>query len=146
MNHLNINQKLPHAKLSSLILGCCFEVMNELGVGFLESVYKNALFFALKEKRLLVEVEKSFEVYFKGKRVGVYRADIVVESSVIVELKCCKMLLPEHQAQVINYLSITNLPVGLLINFNDRQLDYKRVHHPMHYPAAEGDPVYPVNC
>ena len=59
------------------ILGPRFEVMNELGIGFLESVYKNALFFALREKGLLVETEKWFEVYFKGQKIGLYKADIV---------------------------------------------------------------------
>ena len=67
---------------------------------------------------------KSFEVYFKRQKVGLYKADIVVENLVVVELKCCKSLLPEHQAQVINYLAASNLPVGLLVNFNNKQLDF----------------------
>ena len=71
-------------------------------------------------------------------------ADIVVENLVIVELKCCKSLLPEHQAQVINYLAASGLPLGLLVNFNNKQLDYKRLHHPMDHPAAYGDPAYLV--
>ena len=118
--------------------------MNELGIGFLESVYKNALFFALREKGLLVETEKTFEVYFKRQKVWLYKADIVVENLIIIELKCCKNLLPEHQAQVINYLVASNLPVGLLVNFNNKQLDYKRLHHPSQHPAAAGDPAYHV--
>lgn len=144
MNDLNSGLQLPHSQFSSTILGSCFEVMNELGVGFLESVYKNALFFALREKGLLVETEKSFEVYFKSQKVGLYKADIVVEGLVVVELKCCKSLLPEHQAQVINYLVASNLPVGLLVNFNNKQLDYKRLYNPIHHPAAEGDPAHHV--
>ncbi len=91
-----------------------------------------------------VETEKSFEVYFKRQKVGLYKADIVVENLVIVELTCCKNLLPEHQAQVINYLAVSGFPVGLLVNFNNKQLDYKRLHHPIHHPAAEGDPAYLV--
>jgi len=144
MNNLNLDPKLPHFQLSSEILGSCFEVMNELGIGFLESVYKNALFFSLREKGLSVEVEKCFKVYFKGQKVGFYKADIIVENLIVVELKCCKCLLSEHQAQVINYLVASNLPVGLLVNFNHKKLEYKRLHHPIHYPAAEGDPAYPV--
>ena len=101
-------------------------------------------FFALREKGLFVETEKSFEIYFRKRKVGLYKADIVVENLVVVELKCCKSLLPEHQAQVINYLAASNLPVGLLVNFNNKRLDYKRLHHPMHHPAAEGDLAYPV--
>lgn len=144
IQNLNLDSKLSYSQLSSTILGSCFEVMNELGVGFLESVYKNALFFSLKTKKLLVETEKTFEVYFQRHRVGTYKADIVVENLVIIELKCCKTLLPEHQAQVINYLVASNIPVGLLVNFNNKQLEYKRLHHPTHYPAAEGDPAHPV--
>ena len=144
MNDLNLDPRLPHSQLSSKILGSCFEVINELGIGFLESVYKNALFFALKERGLFVETEKSFEVYFKRQKVGFYKADIVVENLIVVELKCCRSLLPEHQAQIINYLTASNLPVGLLVNFNNKQLEYKRLHHPTHHPAAEGDPAYHV--
>lgn len=144
MNDLNLDPGLPHHQLSSAILGSCFEIMNDLGVGFLESVYKNALFFALRAKGLLVENEKPFEVYFRRQRVGLYKADIVVENLIVVEIKCCKNLLPEHQAQVINYLAASNLPVGLLVNFNKKRLEYKRLHHPTHYPAAEGDPAYLV--
>lgn len=62
---IDLDLKLPHYELTSAILGCCFDVMNELGIGFLESVYKNALFIALREKNLIVETEKPFEVYFK---------------------------------------------------------------------------------
>src|SRR5262245_39383490 len=108
MNSANLDPKLPHSQLSSSILRSCFEVMNELGIGFLESVYKNALFFALRDKGLLVESEKSFEVYFKRQKVGLYKADIVVENLVVIELKCCKSLLPEHQAQLINFLVASN--------------------------------------
>jgi len=136
--------KLPHSELTSLIIKCCIEAMNELGAGFLESVYKNALLIALQQQKAATEVEQSFEVYFRGKKVGFYKADLVVEKTVIVELKCCKLLLPEHQAQVINYLTATGIPVGLLVNFGNRYLEHKRLHHPSFYPAAAGDPAYPV--
>lgn len=118
--------------------------MNELGKGFLESVYKNALLVVLRERQMSVEIERAFEVHFRGQKVGFYRADLIVNGSVIVELKCCKCLLPEHQAQVINYLKATYLPVGLLINFGNRKLDYKRLYHPSIHPAVEGDPAHPV--
>ena len=144
MNKLDIDPKFPHYQVSSAILGCCFDVMNTLGIGFLEPVYKKALCIALREEGLHVEMEKSFEVYFRKQNIGIYKADIVVENLVIVELKCCKSLLPEHQAQVINYLAASNLPVGLLVNFTNKHLDYKRLHHPGEYPAAEGDPAHPV--
>jgi GxxExxY protein len=115
--------------------------MRQLGHGFLEAIYKNALIIALQENKLSVQIEKPFEVWFKHQKIGLYIADLVVEGLIIIELKCCKCLLPEHQAQTINYLAAAKLPVGLLINFGHRNLEYKRVHHPLFYPAAEGDPA-----
>ena len=116
--------------LTHTILGCSFEVINELGVGFLETVYKNSLGIALKENGLRVEEERCFKIHFRGKQVGLYRADLIVNNCVIIETKCCSSLLPEHQAQLINYLKAASMPVGLLINFGNKSLDYKRVHYP----------------
>ena len=144
MTCIKLDAHLPHHELTSTILECCFDVVNELGIGFLESVYKNALFIALKEKKLTVSTEQPFEIYYKKQKIGIYKADIVVNNLVIVELKCCKCLLAEHQAQVINYLVSSGIPVGLLVNFNKKQLEYKRLHHPLHHPAAGGDPAHPV--
>lgn len=73
------------------------------------------------------QVEKLFEVKFRGRVIGRYSADLIVEKAVIVELKCCECLLREHQAQVINYLTVAQLTVGLLINFRYRKLEYKRL-------------------
>ena len=136
-----MHDHLPHATLTGNILKCCFEIMRELGCGFLESIYKNALVIALKQRGLSLQAEKPFEVCFRQQKIGLYVADLVVEETVIVELKCCKCLLPEHQAQTINYLTAADLPIGLLVNFGHRNLEYKRVHHPLLHPAAEGDPA-----
>lgn len=135
---------LPHIELTSSILKSCFDVMNELGPGFLESVYKNALFVSLKEKRLTIEIEKPFEIYFKSQKIGFYKADMGVENLIIVELKCCQNLLPEHQAQVINYLAASNLPIGLLVNFHSKRIQYKRMHHPSF--KAKNDVADPLQC
>ena len=121
---------LLHYDLTGNILNCCFEVMRELGPGFLEKIYKNALLIAMKEKGLQVEIERPYEVIFRGKIIGRYNADLVVEKTVIVELKCCENLVREHQAQLFNYLLVSQLPVGLLINFQHRKLEYKRLHRP----------------
>lgn len=138
----NVNDHLPHAALTGDILKCCFEVMRELGGGFLEAIYKNALIIALKQRGLSLYAEKSFEVWFRQQKIGLYTADLVVEETVIVELKCCKALVPEHQAQAINYLAAAKLPVGLLVNFGRSNLEYKRIHHPLFHPADVGDPVF----
>lgn len=114
--------------------------MNDLGIGFLESIYKNALFVAIKEKGLKIEAEKRFEVIFRGRKIGLYVADLVIEESVIVELKCCDALLGEHQAQLINYLKVSGILVGLLVNFGKRKIEYKRLRHPDHHVAC--DPSY----
>lgn len=124
------NTLYAHSELTETILRCCFDVMNELGTGFLESVYKNALFIAIKEKGLKVEIEKRFEVTFRGRKVGLYVADLIVEERVIIKLKCCDSLLGEHQAQLINYLKASGIIVGLLVNFGNRKVEYKRLHHP----------------
>lgn len=122
-----------HSELTEIILGCCFDVMNELGMGFLESVYKNALLIAIKEKGQAIEAEKRFDVIFRGRKVGLYVADLIVGGSVIIELKCCDSLLGEHQAQLINYLKVSGILVGLLVNFGNRKVKYKRLYHPDHY-------------
>ncbi len=119
---------LPYAELTGSILNCSFEVMKELGPGFQEKIYKNALFITLKQKGLKVETEQSFEVSYRGIVIGRYSADLVVEKKVIVELKCCESLVIEHQAQLFNYLKVSKLPIGLLINFRRRKLEYKRLH------------------
>ena len=120
-------KELPHSDLTGSILNCCFEVMNELGPGFLERVYKNVLLMVMGEKGLQVEVERSYNVVFRGKIIGRYIADLVVNDTVIVELKCCENLMSEHQAQLFNYLKVSGLPVGLLINFRRRKLDWNRL-------------------
>lgn len=126
-----------HSSVSENILGICFEVINELGSGFLENVYKNALFIAMRQKGLKVLVEQPFEVMFRDHKIGKYIADLIVDDLVVVELKCCKSLLPEHQAQLINYLKISGLPVGLLVNFGNQKLEYKRLHHPDKFFEAQ---------
>jgi GxxExxY protein len=117
---------LLYEALTSQILAGCFEVSNELGVGFLESVYQNALMIALKTKGLAVEQEHPLSVSFRSQIVGQFFADILVENKVIVELKAVTALTDVHKAQVINYLKATGIEVGLLVNFGCPKLDYRR--------------------
>ena len=120
------------------IIGCAFEVINDLGSGFLESVYEKAMMIALLDKGISVESQKPIAVRFRGRPVGNFYADLLVEGSVIVELKAVKALAPEHQAQVINYLNATGINVGLLINFGNPRLGFKRFtrSHPVN-PCIE---------
>lgn len=129
-NQQDEQDSLLYSNLTQVILKCCFDVINVLGTGFLESVYKNSLQIALLESGLKADPERAFEVVFRSKKVGIFIPDLIVEDSVIVELKACEHLLREHQAQLINYLAVTDVQVGLLINFGKKRLEYKRVHHP----------------
>jgi len=130
MDRIENKAEPPHSDISEIVIGCCFEVIKELGAGFLENVYKNALFIAMKQKGLNVTAEQPFEVMFRNCKIGKYVADLIVENVIVVELKCCAALLPEHKAQVINYLKVSGVPVGLLVNFGQQKLEYKRLHHP----------------
>ncbi len=123
---LGSESNLKFGSITEAIIGCAFEVINELGVGFLESVYEKALAIALQEKGLKVLCQHPIQVHFRDRVVGDFYADIFVEHKVIVELKAGKAMAPEHQAQIINYLKATGIEVGLLINFGSPRLEYKR--------------------
>jgi GxxExxY protein len=99
---------LLYEDLTKKILESCFEVIIELGSGFLESVYQNALVMVLRQKGFTVEAQKPIAVMFRGENVGQFFADLLVDDKIIVELKAVKSILPEHQAQVINYLKATS--------------------------------------
>lgn len=118
---------MKHEELTKKVIGCSFEVINELGAGFLESVYHNALRIALEQKGLSVACQHPIAVMFRGQCVGQFYADLFIQNLVIVEIKAVKALAPEHQAQVINYLKATGIDVGLLINFGNPKLEYKRL-------------------
>lgn len=117
-----------HSRLTEKILGCCFDVSNELGPGFLESIYQSALMIALQETGITAQKEVGLEVAFRSRIVGKFFADIVVENSIIIELKAVKELDPSHQAQLINYLKATKFSVGLLVNFGKQKLEYNRLY------------------
>ena len=116
---------LKYKEITDRILKGFFEVYNELGDGFLESVYENALFIVLKGYDLTIERQKNIPVIFRGNVIGDFKADLIVEGSVIVELKAVRTLDSAHEAQLINYLKATNIEVGLLINFG-RKPEFKR--------------------
>jgi GxxExxY protein len=118
---------LLYEELTSQILNACFEVIHELGAGFLESVYQNALVIALRQKGLKVAAQVPLSVFFRGEVIGNFAADLLVEDKVIVELKAVSTLVPAHQAQVINYLKATGIEVGLLVNFGNPSLKFKRL-------------------
>jgi GxxExxY protein len=113
-------QSYKHSSLTDLIIGVFYDVYNELGFGFLESVYRNALQLALIEKGLIVEPEKPISVYFRGKKVGDFRADLIVNDLVLLELKTAEAIAIAHEAQLLNYLRSTTLELGLILNFGPK--------------------------
>ena len=106
-----------HGELTQKIIGVFYEVYNELGHGFLESVYEEAMLIALNETGLRTGQQVPTRVWFRGRKVGDFKADILVEGAVILELKVARALEPIHEAQLLNYLRATNIEVGLLLNF-----------------------------
>ncbi|MEQ3661854.1 MAG: GxxExxY protein [Flavobacterium sp.] len=111
---------LLHNELTSLILKTFYDVYNELGYGFLEKVYHNALLIELKNKGLEVTSNEKIKVYYKGENVGEYYADIIVNNTVILELKAAECIVEAFENQLLNYLRGTDCEVGLLLNFGKK--------------------------
>jgi len=109
------------------IIGCAYTVQNVLGVGFLEKVYENALAHELRKAGLRVEQQKPLRVLYDSVVVGEYAADLVVDESVIVELKAAKAIDEIHEAQMLNYLKATGVKIGLILNFGTPRLGIKRM-------------------
>ncbi len=109
-----------HKDITEKIIKAFYNVYNILGFGFLEKVYENAMMIELSSMKLICEKQKPLDVYFKEKKIGEYFADIIVENKVIIELKAAEGLIPEHEAQLLNYLKATDIEVGLLLNFGKK--------------------------
>ena len=119
---------LLYPKESYKITGALYEVHKELGPGLLEKVYQEALEKELRMQGITFEREKSFNISYKGEVLEqMYIADFVCYDKIVVELKAVEALLPIHTAQVINYLTITGYKLGLLVNFNARQIKPERI-------------------
>lgn len=122
-----VSGKLIEESFTRGIIGAAFEVHNQLGNGFLESVYQAALIHELGLRGLSSKAQAPIEVRYKAIPVGVFYADILVEEKVICELKAVENLAPIHEAQLLNYVKGTGIKVGLLINFGGRRCEYKRM-------------------
>jgi len=113
--------------LSYQIMGAIFEVHNELGPGFLESVYEKALIEEFTKKAIEVETQRVINVIYKGKKIGVHRLDLVVEGKVVVELKTVERFSTYHTAQLLSYLKASGHKLGILVNFSKAKVEYRRV-------------------
>jgi GxxExxY protein len=110
-------EKYKHQELTEVIIGAFYEVYNELGYGFLESVYQEAMLIVLREKGMTVEAQRPLPVWFRGGKIGDFRPDLIVGNLVVAELKAARALEPFHEAQLLNYLRASDIEVGLLLNF-----------------------------
>lgn len=124
---LDVSGKLIEESLTREIIGAAFEVHNQLGNGFLESVYQAALLHELGLRKLACQAQAPIQVRYKAVPVGSFYADILVEGKIICELKVVQELISIHEAQLLNYLKSTEIRVGLLINFGGRRCEYKRM-------------------
>ena len=124
---LKTKEKHVFEKLSQVIIGAAIKVHKELGSGFLESIYEEALKIELSETNVNYEFQKEIKIEYLGKEVGTHRLDLIIEKKIIVEPKAVKELTDAHFAQLISYLKATDLKVGLLLNFAKPILEIKRV-------------------
>lgn len=127
-SRMSADQQLPYQDEAFAIIGAAIEVQNELGMGFSELVYHSALNIELTKRGVPFETEKEIVVYYKGEPLDkTYKADLICYDNIIVELKCTECLLPEHTAQLLNYLKATGKQLGILINFGQKPLVRKFV-------------------
>ncbi len=116
-----------YKELSYQIMGAIFEVHKELGPGFLESVYEKALLLELTDRGMKVDVERIFDLTYKGKKVGTHRLDHIVDEKIVVELKTVERFAPHHTAQLLSYLKASGHRLGILVNFSKAKVESRRV-------------------
>ncbi len=120
-------EKIIYKDLSYKVVGLAMQVHTELGFGFLEKVYENALMILLNENGIKAEQQVPIKVYFHGQIVGEYVADILIEDCIILELKAQEKIIDAHKAQTLNYLKATKLKLALLLNFGKHKLECERL-------------------
>ncbi|MCK5138407.1 MAG: GxxExxY protein [Thermodesulfovibrionia bacterium] len=120
-----MDKEFLYEDITKKIIRCFYNVYDELGNGFLESVYEKSLMIELENIGLQAVAQKSLNVYYKNQLVGEFKADIIVEDKIIIEIKAINTITTQHEAQLINYLKATGIKVGLIVNFGDK-LEFKR--------------------
>ena len=113
-------------EITEKIIGCAYRVYNKMGFGFLESVYEKCLLLELRKAGLQAESQQAITVRYDGEIVGEFFADIVVENTIILELKSVRTIAKAHEMQLVNYLVATGKPVGLILNFGETKVEVKR--------------------
>lgn len=121
-----MDDRILYKELSYKIVGLAMQVHRELGPGFLERVYENSMMIMFEENGIPAQAQLPIKVHFHGRIVGDYIADILVDNSIILELKAQERLMLVHKAQTLNYLRATNLRLAILLNFGKASLEYER--------------------
>ena len=117
---------MQHKELTEKIIAAAYHVYNKMGFGFLESVYEKCLLIELRKRGLKTESQKPIIVEYENEVVGEFKADIIVEDTVILELKSIRQISQAHEVQLVNYLVATGKPVGLILNFGEQKVEVKR--------------------
>ena len=117
---------MKYGELTEKIIGCAYRVYNRMGYGFLDSVYEKCLLIELKKTGLSAVAQKPITVFYNNEIVGEFVADIIVEDTIILELKSVRRIIRAHEVQMVNYLVATEKSVGLIINFSERKVEIKR--------------------
>jgi GxxExxY protein len=122
-----MNTELKYRQLTENIIGVFYKVYNQLGYGFLEKVYENAMMIEFKKQGIPAISQDAINVFYENEIIGEYFADILVDDKVIVEIKATRKLILEHEAQLLNYLKATKIEVGLLLNFGPKPQIIRKV-------------------
>lgn len=123
---------MKHKELTHSIIGCAMKVHSTLGSGFQEVIYQRAMAIEMTKQKLAFEREMEMDIFYEEHLIGMRRVDFFVEDKIMVELKAVSKLDDAHLAQAMNYCQAYNLPIGLLINFGSKSLQYKRVYNINH--------------
>lgn len=119
--------KLLYPELSYQVMEAVFEVHNQLGPGLTEEIYERAVIIELKTRNIPCEQQKVITVNYKGQQIGTYRLDLVIDNKIILELKAVTALNDLHKQQLLAYLKVSNLRLGILINFGTKRVEYVRI-------------------
>jgi GxxExxY protein len=117
---------MEYRELTEKIIGCAYRVYNKMGFGFLESVYEKCMLIELRKAGHNAESQKPITVYYEDEIVGEFVADIIVNDTIILELKSLRRIIKAHEVQLVNYLVATGKPVGLILNFGESKVEVKR--------------------
>ncbi|MEK7749587.1 MAG: GxxExxY protein [Planctomycetota bacterium] len=117
---------MEYKNVTETVIGCAYRVYNKMGFGFLESVYEKCLLIELLKAGLDAESQKPITVYYDDEIVGEFVADIIVNDTIILELKSVRRVVKAHEVQLVNYLVATGKPIGLILNFGESKVEVKR--------------------